>query len=189
MTENQTLSCFYVNTLTWMSSSLELKSDTRTFCPSMTRVSDTHSRPEASVCALDGRSRYRPPRITFTMLNVGCKGPRLRFRASLATLMTSSQHFSTAMQRNTNGDLSNMTRNYKMNCNTDITQYFSSLVLISDFWSHNKPKVDQRLNLLSSSDLTWKWKNAVMQMISHRLPPLSLTKHVFDYALLALKTK
>lgn len=87
---------WYQAPFTWMSSSLELKSETRAFCPSATRVRDTHSRPEASVCALDGRSRWSPPRKTFTRLNVGCKGPRLRFRASLATSMTSSQHFSTS---------------------------------------------------------------------------------------------
>lgn len=78
---------------TWMSSSLELNSDTSTFSPSDTLVSDTHSRPEASRWASEGRSRSRPDFITLTRLKEGWRGPRFLLRASFATWMTSSQHF------------------------------------------------------------------------------------------------
>lgn len=78
---------------TWMSSSLELNSDTSTFSPSETLVSETHSRPEANVCASEGRSRFRPDLITLTRLKEGWRGPRFLFLASFATSITSSQHF------------------------------------------------------------------------------------------------
>lgn len=75
-----------------MSSSLELNSDTSTFSPSDTLVSETHSRPEARTCASEGRSRFKPDFITLTRLNVGWRGPRFLFLASFATSITSSQH-------------------------------------------------------------------------------------------------
>lgn len=78
--------------LTWMSSSLELNSDTSTFSPSDTLVRETHSLPDAWTCASEGRSRSRPPFITLTKLKVGCRGPRFLFLASFATSITSSQH-------------------------------------------------------------------------------------------------
>lgn len=77
---------------TCMSSSLELNSETRTFSPSDTRVNETHSLPEATTCASDGRSRFRPDFRTFTRLKVGWSGPRFLFLASFATSITSSQH-------------------------------------------------------------------------------------------------
>lgn len=77
---------------TWMSSSLELKSDTSTFSPSETLVRDTHSLPEARMCASLGRSRFRPVFNTLTRLKDGWRGPRFLFLASLATSITSSQH-------------------------------------------------------------------------------------------------
>lgn len=78
---------------TWMSSSLELNSDTSTFSPSETLVSETHSRPETKTCASQGRSRFRPDFNTLTRLKEGCRGPRFLFLASFATSITSSQHF------------------------------------------------------------------------------------------------
>lgn len=77
---------------TWMSSSLELNSDTSTFSPSDTLVSETHSRPETKTCASVGRSRFSPDFITLTRLKVGWRGPRFLFLASFATPITSSQH-------------------------------------------------------------------------------------------------
>lgn len=77
---------------TWTSSSLELNSDTSTFSPSATLVSETHSRPEARTCASEGRSRFRPDFITLTRLKEGWRGPRFLFLASFATSITSSQH-------------------------------------------------------------------------------------------------
>lgn len=77
---------------TWMSSSFDLKSDTSTFSPSETRVSDTYSLPEARTCASLGRSRLRPVFSTLTRLKDGWRGPRFLFLASLATSITSSQH-------------------------------------------------------------------------------------------------
>lgn len=84
---------------TWMSSSLELNSDTSTFSPSDTLVSDTHSRPEARRWASEGRSRSRPDFNTLTRLKEGCRGPRFLLRASFATWMTSSQHFAGKTQK------------------------------------------------------------------------------------------
>lgn len=75
-----------------MSSSLELKSDTSTFSPSETLVSETHSRPEAKMWASPERSRFRPDFNTLTRLKEGWRGPRFLFLASFATWMTSSQH-------------------------------------------------------------------------------------------------
>lgn len=89
----------WVRTLTWMSSSLDLNSDTMTFCPSDTRVSDTHSLPEASVWASAGRSRSRPDLMILTGLKEGWRGPRLRFRASLTVSITSSQHLARGGER------------------------------------------------------------------------------------------
>lgn len=77
---------------TWMSSSLELNSDTSTFSPSDTLVSETHSRPEARTCASEASSRFRPDFITLTKLKDGWRGPRFLFLASFATSITSSQH-------------------------------------------------------------------------------------------------
>lgn len=90
----KSLYLYQPGSLTWMSSSLELNSVTNTFSPSLTRVRDTHSLPLTSVCASSGRSLCRPERSTLIRLNVGCRGPRLRFRASLATSITFPQHFS-----------------------------------------------------------------------------------------------
>lgn len=84
---------------TWTSSSLLSNSDTSTFCPSDTLVSETHSRPEARTCASEGRSRFRPDFNTLTRLKLGWRGPRFLFLASFATSITSSQHWAKRMRK------------------------------------------------------------------------------------------
>lgn len=70
---------------TWISSSLELKCDMMTFSPSETRVREMPRRPLARVWQSAGRVFSRQPRMVFTRLKEGCRGPRNRFRASLDT--------------------------------------------------------------------------------------------------------
>lgn len=72
---------------TWMSSSLELKWDIMTFSPSETRVREMPRRPLARSWASAGRVLSRQPRMVFTRLKEGCRGPKNRFRASLDTSM------------------------------------------------------------------------------------------------------
>lgn len=72
---------------TWISSSLELKWDKMTFWPSETRVSEMPRRPLARSWQSAGRVLSRQPRMVFTRLKEGCRGPRNRFRASLDTSM------------------------------------------------------------------------------------------------------
>ncbi len=77
---------------TWMMSSLLSNSDTNTFVPSDTRVSDTNSRPLASRWASSGRSRFRKFRTIFSRLKEGCTAPRVPFRASRDISSKFSQH-------------------------------------------------------------------------------------------------
>lgn len=92
---------------TWMSSSLEQNSDTSTFSPSETLVSETHSRPEARTWASEDRSRFRPDFNTLTRLKEGWRGPRFLFLASFATSITSLQHLprNEGEKKKSSGDL------------------------------------------------------------------------------------
>lgn len=73
--------------VTWMSSSLEWKSDRMTFSPSDTRVREIPRRPAATSCPFSGTVLDRQIRMIFTKLKDGWSGPRNLFRASLDTRM------------------------------------------------------------------------------------------------------
>lgn len=72
---------------TWMSSSLESKWVMMTFSPSDTRVREMPRRPLARSWLSAGSVFSRQPRMIFTKLKEGCRGPRNLFRASLDTSM------------------------------------------------------------------------------------------------------
>lgn len=70
---------------TWISSSLELKSDSITFSPSETRVREIPKRPAATSCPFSGTVLDRQIRMVFTKLKDGWSGPKNLFRASFDT--------------------------------------------------------------------------------------------------------
>lgn len=70
---------------TWISSSLELKSDSITFSPSETRVREIPKRPAATSCPFSGTTLDRDIRMVFTKLKEGWRGPKNLFRASFDT--------------------------------------------------------------------------------------------------------
>lgn len=80
--------------LTWMSSSLEANSDTKTFFPSESWVRDTQSLPVARRWASSGSISSRKRCTTLSRLKVGWKTPRVCFLASLAVTKIIKQSFS-----------------------------------------------------------------------------------------------
>lgn len=85
---------------TSISSSLLRNSDTRTFLPVETLVSDTPSLPDTRRCASSGRRLSSESRTSCSRSKDGCSGPRRWRRACWAISNRSAQHWSA--RRHTN---------------------------------------------------------------------------------------
>lgn len=92
-TSHQHTLCHSVST--WMSSSLVSNSDTRTFFPSGTLVTETLSFPEARTWASSGNILSMDSFTICSRLNAGFSGPSLCFLACLAMDIKSAQISST----------------------------------------------------------------------------------------------